>query len=70
MSVNYDISSKSDMNRFSSDLKLKLIEHAKNQIATSHHKISCPSCKNLINVKVGRNICPFCKKTINLTTDF
>ncbi len=70
MSIKYDISSKSDMDRFSRDLKSKLVEHAKNQIAKSPHKISCPACKKLVNVKVGRNICPYCKKTITLTTDF
>lgn len=48
------------------NLSEALMQEAKRSIKKDFEtEISCPSCDEIIKVKVGNNTCPYCNKTID-----
>ena len=68
MSKTYDLSKKSDLNRFEKDLEKAIIDKANETILNGHEfDFECPNCHNQIKIHVGNNVCPFCKFEIKAT---
>ena len=72
MSKKYNISSSSDMRRFSRDLKKSVSDMARDAVNSMEFDIECPHCNSRVSMHSGLNICPFCRKEVqvNLNTDF
>lgn len=68
MKKKYNLSSKSDMRRFSKDLNDLIIdmavEAAENEV---EFDIECPLCHKEIKAKAGPNTCPICHQDFELT---
>ncbi len=67
MARNYNLGSKSDMQRFMRDLKSSVMDKAESAIRAKSFEADCPKCKAKIFVTEGRNICPRCGAEINLS---
>lgn len=67
MKKTYNLSSKSDVRRFSKDLKKLVLDNVREQALKQSVEIVCPHCKTEFSAYNGRNICPFCKQVIDLT---
>ncbi len=66
MSKNYNLFSKSDMNRFSKDLEKAIYSNVEQQIYSRHYDVECPHCHASISVTPGKNHCPFCHNEVDL----
>lgn len=66
MSKNYDLSSKSDMNKFISDLKKDIIETGKKTAEKDGIETTCTNCGASITIYPGKKTkCPKCGTIIN-----
>lgn len=70
MSKSYDLSKKSDMRKFQSDLESQVIDAAKQTAMGEKYDVECPHCGQPVTVPVGKSRCPKCKNIIDLTLDF
>ncbi len=70
MGKKYNLSSSSDMRRFSRDLEKKVTTMAMEKASTMSFQHACPHCMNMVAVHAGLNICPFCHKQINVELNF
>ncbi len=66
MSKKYDLLSKSDMNKFFSDLKSDVINSAKDDILDA---FECENCHKTFKAHLGKNTCPHCNTIINISFD-
>lgn len=67
MARKYNLSSKSDMRRFSKDLEKTIMDKATSAIKKGKYDVSCPHCQITVKVPVGKSLCPKCRKQIDLT---
>lgn len=72
MGKKYNLSSSSDMRRFSRDLEKTIMDKALNAVDTMDFNIACPHCNSMVSMHSGLNICPFCHNEVNveLNTNF
>ena len=66
MSKNYNLFSKSDMNRFSKDLEKAFYSNVEQQFYSRHYDVECPHCHASISVTPGKSHCPFCHNEVDL----
>jgi Zn finger protein HypA/HybF involved in hydrogenase expression len=66
MAKKYNLSSKSDMNRFMKDLEQQVKSNAEQQIMARNYDVECPHCHSKISTRPGAGTCPVCHNTINL----
>lgn len=66
MSKKYNLSSASDMRRFSRDLKKSVLDMTRDAVETMEFNIICPHCNSPVSMHSGLNICPFCNKEVNV----
>lgn len=69
MSKNYNLGSKSDMQRFKRDLKKSVQNMAVNSLQSKAINVICPHCKRQFSAHSGANTCPFCRQMVNLQLD-
>lgn len=66
MGKRYNISSSSDMRKFSRDLERSVMDMARNAVYDQSFSNECPHCKSTFNASSGMNICPFCRNQVDL----
>lgn len=66
MSKKYNLSSSSDMRRFSRDLKKSVLDMTRDSVNSMEFDIECPHCNSTVSMHSGLNICPFCQKEVNV----
>lgn len=62
MGRSYDLSSKSDMRRFTRDIE----KDVQKQMSKAGIDVKCPGCKAAIKVTPGANVCPKCGANIDV----
>lgn len=70
MQNGYDISSKSDMERFKRDLIKNVKETSRELIEEGGVEMDCPFCSKPFQMINGDNICPHCGETVAVTFDW
>lgn len=67
MAKKYNLSSKSDMRRFTKDLNKFVVDAAKEAVENeTEFDVECPLCHKQIKAKAGLNTCPLCHNDFEL----
>lgn len=66
----YNLSSKSDMNKFKDDLEKQVLNTAKSRLKLMLYDVECPNCHKSVSVHSGRNVCPECAEEIHVNLNF
>ena len=69
MAKNYDITSKSDMDRFTKDLMADIMDIATEEVRHMTYTVNCPVCGCELEAIPGHNTCPKCKEDIELNLE-
>lgn len=69
MAKNYDISKKSDMDRFMKDLNKTIMDNARDQVTNLRYNVKCPHCGGTVSQLPGFHPCALCREMIDLKLD-
>lgn len=65
MGKTYNLSKKTDVNKFVKDMEKELAK----QVKRTKFDFVCPSCSRKLKVKVGQNKCPHCNAALQFNVN-
>ncbi len=68
--ASYNLGKPSDMKKLQKDMKVAILDKAKDAILSVGIEVECPKCKTKFRATSGENTCPNCGSQVNLNLNF